>query len=164
MKEDLTNTEIDRTEQSGKLMKAMMIGALVGGAMAILVDTNTRRKVSSATKEMKETTVEAVKKVKENPAEIKQELQERVRTTSEAISEIMKDAQALYDKVNDTVIKPANHIGEESTELLSSVKEASAELKEIGEKVKEAGEEIAHPQPHAVSAGEDRTEAQGVRA
>ncbi len=127
---------------NSKLMKAIVIGAVVGGVVAML-DSSTRKKMTTKTKEMKDSTTKMITQVRENPTEVKRDWQERIKTTSAAVKEIINDAQQLYEKVNSTVIEPATQMKEDTSDILSSAKEATEELKGIGSKVKEAGVEIA---------------------
>ncbi|TYR78926.1 YtxH domain-containing protein [Priestia megaterium] len=129
-------------EQNGKLLKGIAIGAVVGGAVAML-DSKTRNKVTSATKDMKDSTMDMVAKVKENPSEVKNDWQERINTATTILKEAINDAQNLYQKVNNDFSGQVHHIKEESSEILSSAKEVKEDAKEIGSKVKQAGEEVA---------------------
>ncbi len=133
-----TTTE---NENNGKLLKGMVIGAIIGGAIA-MIDPNTRNKVTSTTKNMKDSTMDMYSQVKDNPSEVKNDLQERLSSASSILKEAIKEAQNLYDKVNKNILQPVHQVTEESSEIISSAKDATTDLKEIGGKVKEAGEEV----------------------
>lgn len=135
---ELTTTE---NENNGKLLKGMMIGAVIGGALTLL-DSNTRNKVTSATKNMKDSTMGMYSQVKNNPSEVKNDLQERLKSASSVLKEAISDAQNLYEKVNENIIVPVSVVTDESSDILSSAKEVTTDLKDIGGKVKEAGEEV----------------------
>ncbi len=128
-------------EENGKILKCMMIGAVIGGALAML-DSNTRNKVTATTKNMKDSTMDMYSQVKNNPSDVKNDLQERMKSASSVLKEAISDAQNLYEKINENIIVPASMVKEESSEILSSAKEVTTGLKDIGGKVKEAGEEV----------------------
>lgn len=132
-----TNTN----EKNGKLLKGMMIGAVIGGALTML-DSNTRNKITATTKNMKDSTMDMYSQVKNNPSEVKDDLQERLKSASSVLKEAIRDAQNLYEKVNENILFPVSVLKEESSEILSSAKEVTTDIKEIGGKVKEAGEEV----------------------
>ena len=129
------------SEKNGKILKCMMIGAVIGGALALL-DSNTRNKVTATTKNMKDSTMDMYSQVKNNPSDVENDLQERLKSASSVLKEAIRDAQNLYEKVNENIIVPVSMVKEESSEILSSAKEATTDLKEIGGKVKEAGGEV----------------------
>ncbi|MER2155746.1 MAG: YtxH domain-containing protein [Solibacillus sp.] len=133
-----TTTENDN---NGKLLIGMIIGAVIGGALSML-DANTRNKVTVTTKNMKDSTMDMYSQVKNNPSEVKDDLQERLKSASSVLKEAISDAQNLYEKVNENIILPVTMVKDESSEILSHAKEATTELKDIGGKVKEAGEEV----------------------
>ncbi|WP_339262015.1 YtxH domain-containing protein [Solibacillus sp. FSL W7-1472] len=133
-----TTTENDN---NGKLLRGMIIGAVIGGALSML-DSNTRNKVTETTKNMKDTTMDMYSQVKNNPTEVKDDLQERLKSASSVLKEVISDAQKLYEKVNENIILPVTLVKDESSEILSHAKEATTDLKDIGGKVKEAGEEV----------------------
>lgn len=133
-----TTTENDN---NGKLLRGMIIGAVIGGALSML-DSNTWNKVTETTKNMKDTTMDMYSQVKNNPTEVKDDLQERLKSASSVLKEAISDAQKLYEKVNENIILPVTMVKDESSEILSHAKEATTDLKDIGGKVKEAGEEV----------------------
>ena len=127
----------NESEKNGKILKCMMLGAVIGGALAML-DSNTRNKVTATTKNMKDSTMDMYSQVKNNPTDVKNELQERMKSASSVLKEAISDAQNLYEKINENIIVPASIVKEESSEILSSAKEATTDLKDLGGKVKEA--------------------------
>ncbi|MCM3721146.1 YtxH domain-containing protein [Solibacillus isronensis] len=133
-----TTTENDN---NGKLLRGMVIGAVIGGALSML-DSNTRNKVTETTKNMKDSTMDMYSQVKNNPSEVKDDLQERLKSASSVLKDAISDAQNLYEKVNENIILPVTMVKDESSEILSHAKEATTDLKDIGGKVKEAGEEV----------------------
>jgi gas vesicle protein len=144
MKQTTTYNNVSTTAENGKngyILKGMMIGAVIGGALAML-DSNTRNKVTATTKNMKDSTMDMYSQVKNNPSDVKNDLQERLKSASSVLKEAIKDAQSLYEKVNENILVPVSMVKEESSEILSNAKEVTTDLKEIGGKVKEAGEEV----------------------
>ena len=133
-----TTTENDN---NGKLLRGMVIGAVIGGALSML-DSTTRNKVTETTKNMKDSTMDMYSQVKNNPSEVKDDLQDRLKSASSVLKEAISDAQNLYEKVNTNIIQPVTMVTEESSEILSHAKDATTDLKDIGGKVKEAGEEV----------------------
>ena len=133
-----TTTE---NENNGKLLKGMVLGAIIGGALTLL-DSTTRNKVTTTTKNMKDSTLDMYSHVKNNPSEVKDDLQERLKSASSVLKEAISDAQNLYEKVNENIIIPVSTVKEESSEILAQAKEAKTDLKVISGKVKEAGEEV----------------------
>ncbi|MGD7021249.1 YtxH domain-containing protein [Rossellomorea vietnamensis] len=136
-----TNVSSNEEEKNGKLVKGMVLGAVVGGALAML-DSTTRQKVTSNTKNMKDSTMDMVGQVRNDPSGVKSDLQDRLSSAQSVLKEAINDAQNLYEKVNGDIIGQVNQVKEESTEILSTAKEATSDLKDIGGKVKEAGEEV----------------------
>ncbi|WP_100404323.1 hypothetical protein [Bacillus solitudinis] len=127
--------------KNGKLLKGVVMGAVVGGAIAML-DSNTRNKVTSTTKNMKDSTLDMYSQVRNNPSGVKNDLQERMNSASSVLKEAINDAQNLYEKVNTNILGQVNQVKEDSSDILSTAKEVTTDLKDIGGKVKEAGEEV----------------------
>ncbi|WP_113930030.1 YtxH domain-containing protein [Bacillus sp. P14.5] len=136
-----TNVSSNEEEKNGKLVKGMVLGAVVGGALAML-DSTTRQKVTSNTRNMKDSTMDMVGQVRNDPSGVKNDLQDRLKSAQSVLKEAINDAQNLYEKVNGDIVDQVNQVKDESTEILSTAKEATSDLKDIGGKVKEAGEEV----------------------
>ena len=137
----VTPVNTEQKESSSKLIKGMVVGAVVGGALAML-DKTTRKKVGSTTSNMKDSTMGVVNQVKENPSGVMNDWQDRIKSASSVLKEAINDAQTLYEKVNEDVVEQVNQVKEDSSEIIATTKEAASELKGIGEKVKEAREEV----------------------
>jgi gas vesicle protein len=130
-----------KDKRSGKLVKGILLGAVVGGAVAMM-DKNTRKKITNGTNSMKDSTMDMVSKVKENPSGVMNDWQDRIKSASSVLKDAINDAQKLYEKVNGEVIDQVNQVKEDSTDIIATTKEAAEDLKDIGSKVKEAGEEV----------------------
>lgn len=144
------------SEKNGKLLKGMVVGAVVGGALAML-DKTTRKRVSSRTSNVKDSTMGMVAKVRENPSGVMNDWQDRLKTASTVLKDAINDAQSLYEKVNDDVIDQVNQVKEDSSEIIATTKEAAEELKDIGGKVKEAGEEVTGESTSSVNGSQSST-------
>ncbi|MBN8209126.1 YtxH domain-containing protein [Bacillus sp. NTK071] len=146
-------------EKNGKLVKGILVGAIVGGAVAML-DSTTRNNVRSTAGNVKSSSKGFYTRVKENPNEVKDDWMDRIQSASTVLKEAMNDAQSLYEKVNDEVVEQVNQVKEDSTEVLSSAREAGEDLKDIGSKVKDAGHEVSGEEgyePTNVPGSETRT-------
>ncbi|KMM36104.1 YtxH domain-containing protein [Guptibacillus hwajinpoensis] len=153
-----TTTTVNE-EKNGKLVKGILVGAIVGGAVAML-DSTTRNKVRSTAGNVKSSSQGFYTRVKENPSEVKDDWMDRIQSASTVLKEAMNDAQSLYEKVNDEVVDQVNQVKEDSTEVLSTAKEAGEDLKDIGSKVKDAGQEVSGDEgyePTNVPGSETRT-------
>lgn len=114
---------------------------MIGAAIAML-DSNTRNKVTSTTKNVKDSTLDMYSQVRNNPVEVKNDLQERLKSASTVLKDAINDAQSLYEKVNENILGPVSQVKEDSSGIISSAKEITSDIKEISGKVKEAGEEV----------------------
>lgn len=137
-----------KEEKNGKLVKGIVVGAIVGGAVAML-DTTTRQKVKRATGNAVDSSKGFYTNVKENPSEVKNDWMDRIQSASEVLKEAVNDAQSLYEKVNDEVMEQVNQVKEDSSEVISTAKETGEDLREIGSKVKDAGQEVTDSQDNS---------------
>ncbi|MDG5471896.1 YtxH domain-containing protein [Jeotgalibacillus sp. ET6] len=132
-----TNTE----EKNSKLLKGVLIGAVIGGAVTML-DSTTRKSVASGGRGVKDSTVGLVTKVKDNPSEIKHDLQDRLKSAASVLKNAMSDAQSLYERVNEDVLPQVDEIRESASDIVSTAKETTEGVKDIGSQVAEAGSEV----------------------
>ncbi|PPA70720.1 YtxH domain-containing protein [Jeotgalibacillus proteolyticus] len=142
-----------QNEKNGKFLKGILIGAAVGGAITLL-DSNTRKKVTSGSRGVKDSTMGLVSKVKENPSEVKNDLQERIMSAVSTLKTAMNDAQNLYQKVNDDVVPQIEDIKENASDIVSTAVDTKDEIKNIGSQVTDAGSEVA-------AAGSELTDNEG---
>ncbi|MFC9600785.1 hypothetical protein ACFTQL_23420 [Peribacillus butanolivorans] len=75
------------TETNSKLLKGILIGGLVGGALTLL-NSNTRNKVKRSAILLKDNSVNMIKQVKENPDEVKDISTDALDSAKEATSEL----------------------------------------------------------------------------
>ncbi|GLB59917.1 YtxH domain-containing protein [Cytobacillus sp. NCCP-133] len=127
--------------QNSKLMKGIVLGGIIGGALAML-DTQTRTKVKTKAMDLKDTSANLISEVKENPGDVKENVINQFKNASNTLKDAIKDAQNLYQRVNEDVFGNMDMVKEVSNEAMSTAKEAKSELAEIGSKVKEAGSEL----------------------
>ncbi|MBD1379546.1 YtxH domain-containing protein [Metabacillus arenae] len=125
-------------KRKSKLVKGIVIGGIVGGAITLL-DATTRNKVKNKAVGMKDSSVELYQYVRENPSEVKDQVVGQVKTATKKLEEAITDAQSLYERVNNNIISKVSDI----KQIPATAKEAKGELKGIGSKVKDAGSELS---------------------
>ncbi|MBH0161920.1 hypothetical protein [Fictibacillus sp. 26RED30] len=128
--------------QKSKLLTGIVIGGIVGGALA-LIDYNTRSKVKNTAVGLKDSSSKMITEVKQNPGEVKDQMISQFKTASTTLKDAINDAQALYERLNKDVFGNINTLKEISSDVLSTAKETKGELGSIGSKLKEAGSELA---------------------
>jgi len=136
-----TPNERYQNEQNSKLLKGIVIGGLVGGALA-LIDYNTRSKVKTTAVGLKDSSSKMLNEVKENPGDVKDQMISQFKSASTTLKEAINDAQELYQRINKDVFGNINVIREISNDAFSTAKETRNELSHIASKLKEAGTEI----------------------
>lgn len=129
-------------ENSSKLLKGILIGGIVGGAL-MLLDSSTRRKITDTALNLKDSSVDMYSQVKDNPSEVKEQMIDRFKSASDTLKEAISDAQALYETVNENVFSKVTEVKDISSDALSTAKDATEELKGLGGKVAEAGSQLA---------------------
>ncbi|KAF0820603.1 hypothetical protein KIS4809_0130 [Bacillus sp. ZZV12-4809] len=136
------NTAYDQdNSQNSKLMKGIVIGGIIGGALAML-DSTTRTKVKTKAMDLKDSSASLISEVKENPGEVKETMINQFKSASNTLKDAIKDAQSLYQRVNEDVFGNMDMVKEVSSDAMSTAKEAKSELADIGSKVKDAGSEL----------------------
>ncbi|WP_246860874.1 YtxH domain-containing protein [Bacillus sp. REN3] len=124
---------------NSKLLKGVLIGAAVGGVLAML-DSNTRSKVKDKAVNVKDTSMNVISEVKNNPSDVKDQMMNSFKEASQVLKDAISDAQNLYQRLNDDVFSKMGDVKSLSNEAMNTATEAKEDLKEIGTKVKEAGE------------------------
>ena len=138
---DLYQEDVYGNEQNSKLLKGIVIGGLIGGALA-LIDYNTRTKVKNTAVGLKDSSSKMLTEVKKNPGEVKDQMISQFKTATNTLKEAISDAQELYQRVNKDVYGNIDVLKEISNDALSTAKEARGELGSISSKLKEAGSEL----------------------
>lgn len=138
---DVSQNDLYENEQNSKLLKGIVIGALAGGALA-LIDYNTRTKVKNTAVGLKDSSSKMITEVKQNPGEVKDQMISQFKTASNTLKEAITDAQELYQRLNNDVFGNINTLKEISNEAFSSAKDAKGELNNITSKLKDAGTEM----------------------
>jgi gas vesicle protein len=123
---------------NSKMMKGILIGGVIGGVLAML-DSNTRTKVKDAAVNVKDSSVNMISEVKNNPGDVKEQMMGSFKDASKVLKEAINDAQNLYERLNKDMFGKVNDAKEITSEALTTAMEAKEELAEIGSKVKEAG-------------------------
>ncbi|MGM9955461.1 MAG: YtxH domain-containing protein [Peribacillus sp.] len=131
----------NQNESNSKLLKGIIIGGIVGGALTLL-DSNTRNKMKRSAVLLKDNSVNMIEKVKENPGEVKEQMVSGVKGATETIKEAINDVETLYETVNEEVVGKVSEVKEISTNALDSAKDATSELKDISSKVVVAGKQL----------------------
>ncbi|WP_285769234.1 YtxH domain-containing protein [Peribacillus sp. SI8-4] len=129
------------TQSNSKLLKGILIGGLVGGALTLL-DSTTRNKVKRSAVLLKDNSANMIEKVKENPGEVKEQMISGVKGATETIKEAISDVETLYETVNEDVVGKVSEVKDISTDALGTAKEATSELKDISSKVVVAGKQL----------------------
>jgi gas vesicle protein len=136
----MTQSTIE-TQTNSKLLKGILIGGLVGGALTLL-DSNTRNKVKRSAVLLKDNSMNMIEQVKENPGEVKEQMVSGVKGATETIKEAINDVETLYETVNEDVVGKVSEVKDISTNALGTAKEATNELKDISSKVVVAGKQL----------------------
>ncbi|MGG4264218.1 YtxH domain-containing protein [Peribacillus simplex] len=129
----MTQTTIENQTNS-KLLKGILIGGLVGGALTLL-DSNTRNKIKRSAVLLKDNSMNMIEQVKENPGEVKEQMVSGVKGATETIKEAFNDVETLYETVNEDVVGKVS-------EVKDTAKDATNELKDISSKVTDAGKQL----------------------
>jgi gas vesicle protein len=131
----------DQTNQNSKLLRGVVIGGLIGGALA-LIDNNTRSKVKNTAVGLKDSSSKMYTEVKENPGEVKDQMISQFKSAANTLKEAINDAQVLYQRLNKDVFGNIDVLREISNDAFSTAKEAKSELGSISSKLKTAGTEL----------------------
>lgn len=123
---------------NSKLMKGVLIGAAIGGVVAML-DSNTRSKVKDTAMNVKDTSMNVVSEVKNNPTDVKDQLMTSFKEASTILKDAISDAQNLYQRLNEDVFSKMGDAKSLSADAVMTVLNAKNDLKEVTSKVKEAG-------------------------
>lgn len=144
-------TEISKSETSiakkgadknnSKLVKGMLVGAVVGG-LVTLFDRKTRNQVKDSAVSLKDSSVDVFTQVKENPGEVKNQMVSQFKSAADSLKDAINEAKNLYDRLNEDVMDNVNDVVQISNDTLSTAKDAQKDLASIGNKVKEASTEL----------------------
>lgn len=138
---DSLQNEMYENGQNSKLLKGIVIGGLVGGALA-LIDYNTRTKVKNTAVGLKDSSSKMITEVKQNPGDVKDQMISQFKTASNTLKEAITDAQQLYERLNKDVFGNINTLKEISNDVFATTKEARGDLNNITSKLKDAGTEM----------------------
>jgi gas vesicle protein len=138
---DSVRNDLYENGQNSKLLKGIVIGGLVGGALA-LIDYNTRTKVKNTAVGLKDSSSKMITEVKQNPGEVKDQMISQFKTASNTLKEAITDAQQLYERLNKDVFGNINTLKEISNDVFATTKEARGDFNNITSKLKDAGTEM----------------------
>ncbi|MBS2968775.1 YtxH domain-containing protein [Metabacillus sp. KIGAM252] len=131
-------------DKNSKLVRGMILGAIIGGAVSML-DSTTRSKVTKGAAGIKDSTVGIVQNVKDNPGEVKDQFVSQFNNARSTLESAIRDAQNIYESLNNGVFKKITEVAATSQEALNNVKEAAGDVKDVGVKVADAGSELTEP-------------------
>ncbi|PEZ79793.1 MULTISPECIES: hypothetical protein [Bacillaceae] len=152
----MTQSTIE-TQPNSKLLKGILIGGLVGGALTLL-DSNTRNKVKRSAVLLKDNSMNMIEQVKENPGEMKEQMVSGVKGATETIKEAINDVETLYETVNEDVVGKVSEVKDISTDALGTAKDATSELKDISSKVVVAGKQLKETPSQSLKTDNDKDE------
>lgn len=130
------NRQFEQPNSGGpkiNVVTGMLLGALVGGLLALLSTSNretTKQSLSSA----KSSVSGLVDTVKEDPVGKASQVIDQVKSASGLIQEVATDVQHVYEKVAGEV----DTVKQDVNKVVGTAQEAKSDLQSIGEKVVEA--------------------------
>ena len=148
------NQSTKQTDSNSKLLKGIIIGGIVGGALTLL-DSNTRNKVKRSAISLKDNSMNMVEQVKANPGEVKEQMVSGVKGATDTIKEAINDVETLYETVNEEVVSKVSEVKDISTNALDSAKDATSELKDISSKVVVAGKQLKETPAQSLNTDKD---------
>ncbi|SFC96571.1 hypothetical protein SAMN05443252_11042 [Bacillus sp. OV322] len=154
----MTQQMTSDNEKNSKMLKGIIIGGIIGGALTLL-DSRTRTKVKETAVDLKDSSMGMIAQVKENPGELKDQMISRFKDASTTLKEAISDAQSLYEMVNEEVLGRVGEVKDISTDALSTAKQATGELKDIGSKVADAGSQLKEANSKKQNGGTSNTSA-----
>jgi gas vesicle protein len=137
-------TSVNRSSSSSnnsRLMRGVLIGGVIGGVLAML-DSNTRTKVKDAAVNVKDSSMNMISEVKNNPSDVKDQMVNSFKDASNVLKEAISDAQKLYERLNRDMFGKMGEVKEMTTEAMNTAMDAKEDLADIGSKVKEAGSAV----------------------
>lgn len=130
------NRQFDQNNSGGpkiNVVTGMLLGALVGGLIALLSSSNRETTKQSLTN-AKSSVGGLVDTIKEDPAGKASQVIEQVKAASSMIQEVSTDVQNVYEKV----VGEVDTVKQDVNKVVETAQEAKSDLQDIGEKVVEA--------------------------
>lgn len=130
------NRQFDSGESSGPritLVRGILLGAVVGGALALLSSSNRQNTKQSLTT-AKSSVGGLVSEVAKDPSGKASQVIDQVKSASGIIQEVATDVQNVYEKVAGEV----DTVKEDVNKVVGTAQEAKSDLQSIGEKVVDA--------------------------
>lgn len=103
--------------KDNKLLKGLLIGAMMGGMLSLL-DKKTRQQVISKGK----SAAEKIKNYKENPSELTDRVKEKMNLAKKSAAQIKDDLEFITEKIKE--------LQETTPQVLEIVKEAKEKWKQ----------------------------------
>ncbi|MBR2759215.1 MAG: hypothetical protein IKD52_14335 [Exiguobacterium sp.] len=125
--------QLDGGSPKISVVTGMLLGALVGGLLALLSSSN-REQTKQSLSNAKSSVGGLVNEVKQDPAGKASQVIEQVKSASTKIQEVSTDVQNVYEKV----VGEVDTVKEDVTKIVETAQEAKSDLQDIGEKVVEA--------------------------
>lgn len=125
--------QLDGGSPKISVVTGMLLGALVGGLLALLSSSN-REQTKQSLSNAKSSVGGLVNEVKQDPAGKASQVIEQVKSASTKIQEVSTDVQNVYEKV----VGEVDTVKEDVTKIVETAQEAKSDLQDIGEKVVKA--------------------------
>lgn len=130
------NRQFDQLDGQGpkiNVLTGMLLGALVGGLLALLSSANREQTKQSFTN-AKSSVGGMVNEMKQDPSGKASQVIEQVKTASGMIQEVSTDVQNVYEKV----VGEVDTVKEDVNKIVETAQDAKSDLQDIGEKVVDA--------------------------
>ncbi|WP_215112963.1 hypothetical protein [Exiguobacterium sp. s63] len=125
--------QLDGGSPKINVVTGMLLGALVGGLLALLSSSN-REQTKQSLSNAKSSVGGIVNEVKQDPAGKASQVIEQVKSASSKIQEVSTDVQNVYEKV----VGEVDTVKQDVNQIVETAQEAKSDLQDIGEKVVEA--------------------------
>ena len=130
------NRQFDQLDGQGpkiNVLTGMLLGALVGGLLALLSSANREQTKQSFTN-AKSSVGGMVNEMKQDPSGKASQVIEQVKTASGMIQEVSTDVQNVYEKV----VGEVDTVKEDVNKIVETAQDAKSDLQDIGGKVVDA--------------------------
>ncbi|MBA2174953.1 hypothetical protein H0266_08620 [Halobacillus locisalis] len=136
-----------QTKSNKKLPLAILAGAVVGGAIILIKDSEERKQLKERSRSTKDAISGYASDVKEDPVAEKDALVTKVRKFVSVANEAISTIQEVYNNQGKEIQDKVKDIKEESEEIIDTAKEAGEELQETSEKVQDELSESEENKP-----------------
>ncbi|WP_233546659.1 hypothetical protein [Exiguobacterium sp. AM39-5BH] len=133
-------------------MRGILLGAVVGGALALLSSSN-RQNTKQSLSTAKSSVGGLVSEVAKDPSGKASQVIDQVKSASGIIQEVATDVQNVYEKVAGEV----DTVKQDLTKVAGTAMEAKSDLQSISEKVVEAKDTALGQTESSDSSNDDET-------